>query len=346
MDTFVFTASGSRAAFVESSMLLYSRTRKFVGVGHLTRPPGAAAAPQSRREGAGHLAWSRPAVRARSAAPGRGRGWRRPRHPPHTRAAPREPTRKRRLRLSTISLFNRILHISCGGLLPQGGGGGPAGAVPQCRRRSRTPCRPARRPLQSRIAAGPAAEGGGSEAPVGTAVPAGRGRVLVSGRPSSRPPTPAGAMLPHRRRHAREPLPATTAAGSAAGAAAPPRPPRRPPPTSAASSSHPPAAAGRSSPSRSRQIGTQVAAARPPSARSPFIGTAAAAQGRRDGGKGLELRHCDAARSGSTNPPQRRPHAASRRFRRAPPPNRRGDTSPRGDVTAEGAGPGALPRRE
>lgn len=129
MDTFVFTASGSRAAFVESSMLLYSRTRKFVGVGHLTRPPGAAAAPQSRREGAGHLAWSRPAVRARSAAPGRGRGWRRPRHPPHTRAAPREPTRKRRLRLSTISLFNRILHISCGGLLPGEGRGAGWGST-------------------------------------------------------------------------------------------------------------------------------------------------------------------------------------------------------------------------
>lgn len=147
---------------------------------------------------------------------------------------------------------------------------GPRRAVPQCRRRSRTPCRPARRPLQSRTAPGPAAAGGGSEAPG-----------------EQRPTPPPRAA---RRWDARGPLPVTD---SAAEPAAPPRPPRRPPPPSAASSSHPaPAAAGRSSPSRSRQVGT----GRTPGARSPLIGTGAAAERRQEHKDGRKERRAGAPR--------------------------------------------------
>lgn len=72
---------------------------------------------------------------------------------------------------------------------------GPRRAVPQCRRRSRTPCRPARRPLQSRTAPGPAAAGGGSEAP-GSA-----GRAASHPPPTARPPPGrAGAVTCHRLR--------------------------------------------------------------------------------------------------------------------------------------------------
>lgn len=214
MDIFDCTASGSGAAFLPV-VLPNSRTRRFPGAGQHTSSPAAAAAhipagrpssisPGSRPAGVGGAAGAQAADGGGRAAAG---GWRRPRHPP-SRAALREPTRKQQLRVSTISLFNRILHTLCSELLPGEGqrgrppGQSPAG-VPQCCRR--TPCRPARRPLRSRIAADPTAKRGSSEAPRSTKDSTGRGRAPAGRHPSIHPP-PRPSPLPvtcHDRRRLR-----------------------------------------------------------------------------------------------------------------------------------------------
>lgn len=187
--------------------------------------------------------------------------------------------------------IHRILHTSCGGLPP----GRPRRAAPQRRRRSRSPqTGPA--PLQSR------------------AEPSRTGPAAGNRGPGEPRPSPAPAARP---------LPVTA---SAAEPAAPPRAPRRPPPPSAASSSQPAAAPaagrsspgrsgpGRSSPSRSRQGGS----GRAPGARSPLIGTAAAAerrQERRDGRteRGAGTPRCAAAAL-AAQPAPARPGPAPRRL--------------------------------
>lgn len=356
MDISDCTASGSGAAFLPA-VLPCSTTRRFPGAGQHTSSPGAAAAPipagrpssispGSRAAGVGgaagaHGGWRR--------GPRRGRRLAAPATPTRTGGTPGADAEAAAPGLNNIAIQQDPAH-TLRRAPSRGGAAGPAGqpaagAVPQ--RRRRTPCRPARRPLRTRTAADPTAERGSSEAPRSTEDPAGRGRAPAGRRPSVRPSTrpPPLPVTCHNRRRLRR----------SGGGASPSDPPATADVRSLQLAS--PTGAGGQKQTQQKQAGRHRGRRRPPAGRSEPAHRyhrcseakgGGGGEGGKEGRKGPELRRGDAARSGSTNPPQRWPHAASRRFRRPAPPSRPGDTSPRGDVTREGAGgrPAAAPVAE